>query len=46
MNKKLLSYIILFLLWFNAGLAEEKNYDLTDSQIKEILEIIPGTKNA
>ena len=38
MNKKLLSYIILFLLWFNAGLAEEKNYDLTDSQIKEILE--------
>ena len=38
MNKKLLSYIILFLLWFNVGLAEEKNYDLTDSQIREILE--------
>ena len=38
MNKKLFSYIILFLLWFNAGLAEEKNYDLTDSQIREILE--------
>ena len=44
MNKKLLSYIILFLLWFNAGLAEEKNYDLTDSEIKEILEKIEESK--
>jgi len=44
MNKKLLSYIILFLLWFNAGLAEEKNYDLSDSEIKEILEKIEESK--
>ena len=32
--KKLFSYIFIFFIWFNAGLAEEKNYDLTDSQIK------------
>ena len=36
MNKKLLSYIILFLFWFNVGLAEEKNYDRTDSQIRDL----------
>lgn len=42
--RKLFSYIFIFFIWFNVGLAEEKNYDLTDSQIKEILEKVEERK--
>ena len=44
MDKKLFLYVTLVLLWFNAGWTEEKNYDLTDSQIKEILKKMEGSK--
>ena len=37
MNKKLLLYFTIILLWFNSGLAEEKKYGLTDIQIETIL---------
>jgi|TARA_B110001452_G_scaffold227044_1_gene201767 hypothetical protein len=44
MDKKLFLYVTLVLLWFNAGWTEEKNFDLTDSQIKEIIEKMKGQK--
>jgi len=41
---RLTLYFILVLLWFNPVLSEEKNFDLSDKDIKEILEKMEESK--
>ena len=42
--QKLSLYIFLVFIWCNAGWTDEKNYDLTDKQIKTIIEGLEGDK--
>ena len=42
--KKISLYIFLVFIWCNAGWTDEKNYDLTDKQIKTIIKGLEGNK--